>query len=407
MAGVPVNQPHLLLSLTLLIVPALAGCDAIVESDGEPVAPQSSEYVRATPFGSGVDAASPSEGGPDGGSADSGEIPPSCQTTGPGLTNCGSESQSCCTNLLVEGGTYYRTYTYDGGSVTGEADPATVSSFRLDKYDVTVGRFRQFVNAVIPNSDGGAPLGWTPPEHSGMHKYLNGGHGLVNSASELVDGGPVTYEEGWSTTHNNEIAPTNANLNCSLAAPSSGSTYATWTDTPGSQENLPINCVNWYEAYAFCIWDKAFLPSEAEWAYAAAGGSEEREYAWGTKKPGTACPGTGCEYAIYDCAYPDGSGPCTGVTNIAPVGTATKGKGLWGQLDLAGEMYQINLDWSQAYVDPCTDCAYLTEAAGGGYRVIRGSSFDVDVASLQSEIRGGWTQTHRVVSIGFRCARDP
>ena len=32
----------------------------------------------------------------------------------------------------------------DGGP-TGEADPASVSGFRLDKYLVTVGRFRQYV----------------------------------------------------------------------------------------------------------------------------------------------------------------------------------------------------------------------------------------------------------------------
>ena len=34
----------------------------------------------------------------------------------------------------------------DGGAM-GEADPASVSAFRFDEYLVTVGRFRQFVNA--------------------------------------------------------------------------------------------------------------------------------------------------------------------------------------------------------------------------------------------------------------------
>ena len=81
------------------------------------------------------------------------------------------------------------------------------------------------------------------------------------------------------TTDNGNIAPTNANLACS-------DSYATWTNTAGSQENLPINCVNWCEAYAFCIWDGGFLPSEAEWEYAAAGGSSAARVPVGLDRSG-------------------------------------------------------------------------------------------------------------------------
>jgi sulfatase modifying factor 1 len=256
----------------------------------------------------------------------------SCQVSGPGLTNCGSGTESCCTSLEVTGGTYYRTYTNSGSGPKGEADPATVSGFRLDKYLVTVGRFRQFVTAW----NNGA--GYTPPAGSGKHTHLNGGRGLANS------GTAGTYEPGWATSNNGNVAPTNANLvNCGS---SSADAYATWTSSSGSQENLPIYCVNWWEAYAFCIWDGGFLPSEAEWEYAAAGGSQQREYPWGTTAPGTAN-----QYAIYGCYYPSGSGRCAGVTSIAPVGTATLGAGLWGQLDLAGEMWEWNLERIRQPVD--------------------------------------------------------
>ena len=75
-------------------------------------------------------------------------------------------------SLPVEGGTFSRTYQNDGSGPTGERDPATVSTFRLDKYEVTVGRFRQYVNYLV---DGGSP----PAAGSGKHGHLNAGDGLA------------------------------------------------------------------------------------------------------------------------------------------------------------------------------------------------------------------------------------
>lgn len=310
--------------------------------------------------------------------------PPSCQTGDGGVTSCGASNDSCCTSVEVDGGTYYRTYTNSGSGPTGEADPATVSGFRLDKYLVTVGRFRQFVAAWN--------AGWTPPAGSGKHTHLNGGLGLANvGASE--DAGTV-YEPGWLTLDTSGVDPTDANLVCDPA-------YATWTDTAGSQENLPITCVTWYEAYAFCIWDGGFLPSEAEWEYAAAGGSQQLEYPWGSIDPGS-----GNQYAIYACDYASDAGTCSS----APVGTATLGAGLWGQLDMAGEVWEWNLDSYAAYVSPCPDCADLSPSSSSS-RVVRGGSCgDDDFISpthLEASSRNDSSPSGRSDAVGFRCARTP
>ena len=48
----------------------------------------------------------------------------------------------------------------------------------------------------------------------------------------------------------------------------------TWTSAAGANEKRPQNCLSFYDLHAFCIWDGGFLPSEAEWEYAAAGGSD-------------------------------------------------------------------------------------------------------------------------------------
>ncbi len=333
--------------------------------------------------------------------ATAGIIPPSCGPGGPGMTDCGpggSGSESCCTSLEVPGGRFYRTYTNpaspplpDVNAPKGEADPATVSRFCLDKYLVTVGRFRQFVAAV--------ESGWVPPAGSGKHAHLNGGHGLAAAPNVAT---PQQYEPGWVTADNGNIAPTNANLACE-------GPFATWTSVAtGGQESVPVNCVIWPEAYAFCIWDGGFLPSEAELEYAAAGGSEQRAFPWGSTAPGSTD-----RYAIYGCYYGGGTGQgtCTGRSNIAPVGTAMLGAGRWGQLDLAGELEEWCLDWHaidyrSLYLSPCTDCADVTSSSSN-VRVARGGDFSFPAWALLPPTNGGGTPLYRVSDNGIRCARAP
>jgi len=315
---------------------------------------------------------------------------------------CGaSGNDSCCASLEVPGGTFYRSYVVGDAGPFAEASPATVSGFRLDKYDVTVGRFRQFVSALSPDHgnlpDGSVPT-FLPTAKSGKHVHLNGGQGLASSAS------PGAYESGWDPAWNGGVAPTDENLLGCGGTPN----VATWTRTAGKNETRPINCVDWYEAYAFCIWDGGFLPTEAEWEYAAAGGAEQREYPWGRADPGTAN-----DYAIYGapdggCYYPS-LGTCASVDVIAPVGTATQGVGRWGQLDLGGEMWEWVLDWYASYGTPCVDCAQVTTSAPmTATRVMRGATFSSPLSALLPTDRYWNAPSYREFGIeGFRCARPP
>jgi formylglycine-generating enzyme required for sulfatase activity len=156
--------------------------------------------------------------------------------------------------------------------------------------------------------------------------------------------------------------------------------------------------VTWYEAYAFCIWDGGFLPSEAEWYYAASGGSEQRLYPWGSTPPGA-----NADLAVYGDYYYGAD--CNGIArSIAPVGSAVAGNGRWGQSDLAGNLQEWNLDWFVGFTVPCTDCASL---ASGSQRVQRGGSFELDATYLLAAGRNGYFPNVRYVNETARCARSP
>jgi len=278
---------------------------------------------------------------------------------------------------VVTGGTYYRSYDKAADGSSGNTSyPATVSDFRLDKYEVTVGRFRAFVNAGM-GTQSSAPL-----PGAGAHANIAG--------------------SGWNASWNTSLVATTAAL---VAAVKCSSTYQTWTDAPVANEHRPMNCVTWYEANAFCAWDGGYLATEAEWNYAATGGDQQRAYPW-SSPAGSLTPLDSAHASYSDgmTCVGDGMPGCT-LTDLVAVGSKPMGDGRWGQSDLAGNVWEWTLDWyAGIYVNPCIECAKLTASSN---RVFRGGSFVNDATYLRAGYRSYFTPTYRDYVIGVRCARTP
>jgi formylglycine-generating enzyme required for sulfatase activity len=256
--------------------------------------------------------------------------------------------------------------------------PATVSDFRLDAYEVTVGRFRAFVNAGMGTQA-------SPPPNGAAARTLNGSAG----------------QAGWDASWNASLVADTAAL---VAAVKCDATYQSWTDERGANEVLPMNCITWFEAFAFCAWDGGFLPTEAEWNYAASAGSEQRAYPW-SDPPSSLT--TDCTYANYFIDSPSGTHCVDGASGgLNRVGSESpKGDGKWGQADLGGNVWELTLDWFEnTYSAPCDDCADLTP---GTYRVFRGGSFGDPSSVLRASDRVIASPTSRGGPDGVRCARTP
>ncbi len=163
----------------------------------------------------------------------------------------------------------------------------------------------------------------------------------------------------------------------------------------------PVNCVDHNHATAFCKWAGKRLPTEEEWEYAAAGGSEQRRFPWGESPP-TAKRLNACD---EDCStvgrrlnqnwkslIPNSDGHA----GPAPVGSFPDGASRWGVLDLAGNVWEWT---SSAYT------ADYTRPPMQGYRVRRGGSWINDSdASVRASTRAGVPARFRSDIQGFRCA---
>jgi sulfatase modifying factor 1 len=291
----------------------------------------------------------------------SGNVPscsrmPSCQggLEGAGYDCGASGDDDCCASSWVPGGSFYRN--------NDASHHGTVSRFRLDKYPVTAGRFRAFLQ------DGRGTKANPPAAGDGEH--------------------PRNPGTGWDSEWDYFLVDEGAQPVATL-----GDVYN------GGDDHRPINYVTWPEAFAFCAWDGGRLPTDMEYNFAAAGGDEQRTYPWGDSDPGTETT-----HAIYHCYWgPTTSCEDTSVLDIAPVGSAPDGIGKWGHMDLAGNVYQWMRDMQSGLPDECNDCINLT----GSYAAVRGSQFDDnDIASLSSSWSSGAPPTGYYYAVGFRCARD-
>ena len=247
-----------------------------------------------------------------------------------------------------------------------------------------MGRFRQFVSGV--------------ERRGGLHAA--GGLGQAHAPERRPGAREQRRARGPTSRAGSTRGRHATSRRRTRTSRASSPSYATWTTTAGSQENLPINCVNWYEAYAFCIWDGGFLPSEAEWEYAAAGGSQQREYPWGSTAPGTAN-----QYAIYGCYYPSGSGDAAPAWRTSRRWERRRWAGASGASSIWRATSGSGTSTGTRRTRPCTDCANLTP---GVSRTFRGGYFSDDTSYLSPSARREFNPpSSRANNIGFRCARTP
>ena len=181
-------------------------------------------------------------------------------------------------------------------------------------------------------------------------------------------------------------------------------TQALWKAVMGNNpsyftgDNLPVETVSWDDVQEFIIklnrltGKKYRLPTEAEWEYAAGGGSANR-----TKYAGTDVESSVGNYAWYD-SYSTNSGDQAHEV-------ATKLPNVLGLYDMSGNVWEWCNDWYGYY--SANDQVNPTGPASGSYRVIRGGSWNDCLSGCRVVGRVCFKPDLSIISLGFRLCLVP
>ncbi|WP_428309930.1 bifunctional serine/threonine-protein kinase/formylglycine-generating enzyme family protein [Hydrocarboniphaga sp.] len=178
------------------------------------------------------------------------------------------------------------------------------------------------------------------------------------------------------------------------ACASAGARSPSWSEPGFAQSpNRPVVCISAVDARAYAQWLSQAsglrfrLPTEAEWEYAARGGSSTRFW-WGDRYQPTQASCAGCPQAR--------SGPL-------PVGSWPRNA--FGLADTAGNVGE----WTCSAYAPYTDAGSESRCAGEYDRElsVRGGSWHENADALRPAHRQAMDANHRNVWTGFRIAQDP
>lgn len=271
----------------------------------------------------------------------------------------------------------------------------SIASFYMDATEVTNEQFQQFINETGYVTVAEKNIDWEemkkqvpPGTPKPPDSVLVAGSLVFQQTSSAVD--LNDYSQWWRWTAG-----------------------ANWRHPEGPNSgikermNHPVVHIAWVDAQAYAKWAGKRLPTEAEWEWAASGGSSDIIYPWGNDPAGKSSD----KANFWQGGFPYENLKEDGYFATAPVKTYPPNK--FGLYDMAGNVWEWCEDMynNQGYVEMVEDQLPPSRRTftPPPERVLRGGSFlcnDSYCSGYRVSRRMGSTVDSGLNHTGFRCAKD-
>ncbi|HZZ42903.1 MAG TPA: formylglycine-generating enzyme family protein [Tepidisphaeraceae bacterium] len=256
----------------------------------------------------------------------------------------------------IPGGTF-KMGTDDGFPYEGPVHEVTLKPFWMDRHEVTVAKFGEFVKATGYVTEG-EKFGWSGVFDPAQHAWTKG------------DGANWRHPDGPKST-------------------------------PRPDE--PVTQVSYADCQAYAKWAGKRLPTEAEFEFAARGGLKDKKYAWGNEL----VPSGKHMANVWQGTFPEKDLGEDGFTGRAPVGSfPANGYGLF---DITGNAWEWCADYYSPEYYAHSPKENPTGPAEGKERVIRGGSWlcsDNYCTGYRVASRMHTEPDSGLNNLGFRCVKD-